>query len=243
MDKIHDIRLWMRDLWKNKIFVPDKSGVDTVEILGAQFIADEPTIFGAVNEDYIQKELNWYKTESRNINDMTPPIPKIWKEVASRDGIVNSNYGYLVGNEGNHSQYQNCFLELKKNPWSRRAIMIYTRPSIWKEYDIDGMSDFICTNTVQYFIRRNPNERNIDRLFSYVNMRSNDVWSGYRNDYAWQRFIFDQLYNDLADNYADSTHFLKGAIIWNVGSLHMYEPQFYLLDHFSKTGQFVKGNH
>jgi len=28
-----------------------------------------------------------------------------------------------------------------------------------------------------------------------------------------------------------------GDIIWNVGSLHVYESQFYLLDHFSKTGE------
>ncbi len=59
----------------------------------------------------------------------------------------------LIFSEDNVSQYQNVLQELGENPDSRRANMIYTRPHIWLDYYIDGMNDFICTNSVQYFIR------------------------------------------------------------------------------------------
>ena len=67
--------------------------------------------------------------------------------------------------------------ELKANPNSRRAIMIYNRPQIWNEYNIDGCNDFICTNSVAYYIRNGE-------LHCSVSMRSNDVVYGYKNDYA-----------------------------------------------------------
>ena len=68
--------------------------------------------------------------------------------------------------------------------------MIYTRPEIQEDYNQNGMSDFICTNTVQYFVRD-------DKLISFVNMRSNDVVFGYRNDRAWQLHVQEMLAKDL----------------------------------------------
>lgn len=222
-------------MYAEKNFVPDKTGQNTIEVLGAQFIADGPTIFGIPNSKYIQKEIGWYMSRSLNIKDMDPPIPKMWTDIASDEGLVNSNYGFLVFDQANHNQYSNCFTELRTNKWSRRAVMIYTRPSIWNEYKHHGMSDFICTNTVQYFIRRGLGD-NSDRLFAKVDMRSNDAWSGYRNDYAWQMFVFNSLFNSLKKHYPD---LLRGAIIWNCGSLHLYERNFDLVSHFIDTGEFA----
>jgi thymidylate synthase len=234
MDNVNAIREQLSILYKNKIFVPDKSGKEVIEILGAQFLADEPTIFGKLNKPYIEKELDWYLSRSLNVNDMKPPIPKIWRDVASDEGFINSNYGYLVFSAENYSQFEYCRNELHKNLYSRRAVIIYTRPSMWIQYDKSGMSDFICTNTVQYFIRTNPIEPKIFRLFARVDMRSNDVWSGYRNDFAWQKFVFDQLYAKLVPTYSNLK---KGAIIWCCGSLHLYEQNFDLVKHFIDTGE------
>ena len=50
-----------------------------------------------------------------------------------------------------------------------------------------GMSDFICTNAVSYMIRD-------DELISVVQMRSNDVVYGYKNDYAWQKWMQNVKY-------------------------------------------------
>jgi thymidylate synthase len=238
MDTIKQIRETFALLYEQKSFVPDKTGQMTIEILGAQFLADDKTIFGILNPNYIKRELGWYLSRSLTLCDMEPPIPRIWEEIASKDGgkFVNSNYGFLVFDAGNGSQFENCFLELRNNPYSRRAVIIYTRPSMWKEFNWRGMSDFICTNTVQYFIRENPAEKEIVRLFAKVDMRSNDAWSGYRNDFAWQEFVFNSMFVKLQRHYRNLR---RGAIIWNCGSLHLYERNFDLVQHFIDTGNHI----
>lgn len=235
METLRDIREQFSQQFQLKQFVPDKSGQNVIEILGAQFIADDETIFGVPNKGYIAKEIAWYMSMSLNINDMDPPVPKIWQQVASESGQINSNYGHLVFHADNGSQAENCILELRNNPWSRRAVMIYTRPMMWYQYNRHGMSDFICTNTVQYFIRQCPTDTETLRLFARVDMRSNDAWSGYRNDYAWQRFIFDYTYSALRKTYPTLK---RAAIIWNCGSLHLYERNFDLVQHFIDTGDY-----
>lgn len=195
-------------------YVLDKTGVRTIEVVGAQFIADEPAIFGTINAKYIQQELEWYKSMSLNIWDMPAPVPEIWKRVATKDGWINSNYGWCIWHEDNGYQYKNCLEQLKADKNSRRAIMIYTRPSMQGEYNDNGMSDFMCTNTVQYLIRNGE-------LYAVVNMRSNDVVYGYKNDYAWQNYVQQSLAADLGVE--------VGPLIWNVGSLHVYEQHFHLV--------------
>jgi thymidylate synthase len=143
--------------------------------------------------------------------------------------MINSNYGFLIYHPDNCDQYDNVLCELLSNPASRRATMVYTRPQIHYQHNIDGMSDFICTNDVQYLIRNNY-------MHAVVQMRSNDAWAGYRNDYAWQRYVLEKLTQD----YNITSRFSKvipGNITWQVSSLHLYERQFYLLDHFAKTGE------
>lgn len=221
MQNVDSIRFDFAFKYRDREFVTDKSGVKCLEIIGAQFIADETSIFGEVNEDYVKRELMWYKSKSLNVNDIPEPVPAIWKKVATPDGRINSNYGWCIWHEDNGAQYWKVINELQSNRDSRRAQIIYTRPSIWEDYNKDGMSDFICTTAVQYFIRNN-------KLVTYVTMRSNDAWAGYRNDYAWQSLVASWIANGLGVEVGD--------IIWNVASLHIYEPQFYLVQHFIRSG-------
>jgi len=212
---VKDIRQEFIRKRKNEEYVQDKTDVKTIEIVNASFIADEPTVFGKVNHDYVKRELEWYNSQSLNVNDIPGDVPKIWQMIADIDGNINSNYGYLSFSPENENQYQNCEAELRKNPNSRRAVMVYTRPSIWNEYNQNGMSDFICTNTVQYLIRN-------DKLDVVVQMRSNDVVFGYRNDFAWQKYVADLM--------AKSLNIELGDIYWNVGSMHVYERHFSFID-------------
>jgi thymidylate synthase len=209
---VEDIRDYLIRELQAESFVVDKTGVKTIEMIGACFEADEPSIFGDVNDDYIQRELEWYKSQSLYVDDIPGITPAIWKQVASTEGKINSNYGWAIYSEDNGLQYLNVFDELTKNPNSRRAVMIYTRPTMWSDYNHNGMSDFMCTNAVQYMIRDG-------QLVAVVQMRSNDVVFGYRNDYAWQKYVADQLTNDLGLD-------VEPKIIWNVGNLHVYERHF-----------------
>lgn len=212
--KVADVRSWFRDLNARQEYVTDKTGCNMLEVVGATFLADEESIFGAVNRDYVQREIDWYKSMSRNVYDIPGGTPAIWKMCATPSGEINSNYGFLIWSKDNFSQYDHVKTELKNNPESRRAVMIYTRPSIWEEYNREGMSDFICTNTVQYFIRNNC-------LDCVVQMRSNDVVFGYKNDKAWGDHVHKKLADDLSVN--------VGTMIWHVGSLHVYSRHFDLI--------------
>ncbi len=220
--KVSDVRSWFRTLLERQEYVTDKTGCKMLEVVGATFLADEPAIFGEVNQGYVQREIEWYKSMSLNVNDIAGDPPAAWKACATPDGRINSNYGFLIWSEANHSQYANVLAELRRAPESRRAEMIYTRPSIWKEYNVDGMSDFICTDSVQYFIRDS-------KLIADVRMRSNDVWAGFRNDKAWQDYVHVSLANDL--------NIAVGPMIWHAGSLHCYERNLYLVEGFVRTGR------
>jgi thymidylate synthase len=214
MYNVADIRKQFIDKLSHEDFVIDKSGCKMLEIMGASFIANELVIFGTLNTDYAEREVQWYESQSLNVNDIPGETPAIWKAVATPDGRINSNYGYLIFSEENGNQYRNVLNELKQNPFSRRATMIYTRPSIWSDYNKDGMSDFICTNAVGYMIRDG-------KLHAHVVMRSNDSFFGYRNDRYWQNYVLKKLASDL--------HAEVGNIYWTCTSLHIYERHFHLV--------------
>mgnify|MGYP001329978537 FL=1 len=231
LDKVKDINSLFQAKLLNEMFVVDKTGVKTIEILNAAFEADEDFIVRPPNTEYITRELEWYESQSLDVNDIPGNTPAIWKAVSDKNDKINSNYGYLVHSEENYSQYLSVLAELSDNPESRRANMIYTRPSIQMDAFSNGMSDFICTNNVQYFIRDG-------KLITSVYMRSNDAVFGYNNDFAWQKHVRDSLIDDLeTDTYK---RYLPGPIYWNVGSLHVYERHFKFVEepHDYRTGHY-----
>lgn len=178
-----------------------------LELIGSSFIADEPSIFGEPNHDYIMREIDWYMSQSLDVNDIPGKTPAIWLDVAGADGRVNSNYGHLLFSEQNGMQYAAVRETLRQDRNSRQGTAVYTRPSIHTDATRNGMHDFICTNAVCYFIRHG-------HLYGVVQMRSNDVVYGYRNDWAWQRYILEMLANDV-----DA---VPGDLIWQAASLHVY---------------------
>jgi len=209
---VSDIRKEFRRLHANGYV--NKRGM--LEIQGASFIADEESIFGVPNEEYIAKEMAWYLSESRNVYDMDNP-PKIWRDVATPDGYINSNYGYLVFGKDNNNQYQKVLRTLRRRPDSKQGTMIYTRPEIHQQAFDGGRRDFICTNTVNY----NQDVADEKKLNAIVQMRSNDAVYGYKNDFFWQRYVLERLAEDL--------HMEPGIIIWQAASLHIYPRHFDLV--------------
>ena len=225
MYSVSDIRQYFIDELKDECFERDKTGQKTIEMLGASFLADEPAIFGRVSEDYVRDEINWYESGSTNINDIrehpaTPP--QAWVYSANDHGEINSNYGHLIWSDKYYNQYERVLWQLLEDQDTRRATMVYNRPSIWVEYNENDKNDFICTNAVTYYIRN-------DELQSVVQMRSNDVVFGYKNDYAWQRYVMDKLceeYNRLTEG----TKIAPGFMQWQVQNLHVYERHFHLVE-------------
>lgn len=216
MTTIDQVRNYFINELAAKNFTIDRTGSKTIELIGASFLADRPAIFGQPNEEYIDAEIDWYNTMSTNINDIQYSVepPYAWQMTANSHGEINSNYGHLIFSEKYYDQFSRVCTELSNNPDSRRASMIYTRPSIWMEYNENGKNDFICTNSVTYYIRD-------DQLHAVVQMRSNDVIFGYRNDYAWQEYVLEELAIELDIECGD--------IHWQVQNLHVYERHFDLV--------------
>ena len=219
-----DIKHYFVNALAKEDFVMDRSGQKTIELIGASFFADQPAIFGTPNESYIEIEKAWYESQSTNVNWMSETynrnVPEAWKAAANSFGQINSNYGHLIYSDKYHHQYGRVLDELLENPDGRRASMIYTRPSIWEEYNEDDKNDFICTNSVTYYIRDNS-------LHCVVQMRSNDVVFGYKNDYAWQLHVLKQMVGDY--NECSLEKIKVGDIIWQVQNLHVYERHFHLV--------------
>ena len=217
MQTVENIRAQFNDKLLNKIYSEDGN----IELIGVNFIADEPTIFGKLDQDYIDREMKWYHSQDKNIFDMDRPIPKIWQKIANPHGDINSNYGALIFSEQHGNQYRQCLEQLTYNIHTRRAIMIYMPQTMHIDAEVEGMNDFVCTYAVQFLMRDS-------QLYCIVNMRSSDAIYGYKNDLYWHIEIHNQLLLDLQlkDIYR---HIRLGPIIWNAGSLHIYPSQFNLI--------------
>lgn len=194
----------------------------TKELLAAIATFDMNKVTGLVvfnsrqsNEKYLKQELDWYISES-----LVPPEDvKVWQQIKSREGLVNSNYGYLIFNKNNHYQFNNVLDTLLNDKYSRQAVMIYTRPSLHYDWCKDGMRDFICTYYQHFFIRN-------DTLHCITNMRSNDCIFGTMNDIPWFEYVYNLLYNHLIYDY----HSLKkGTLKFIANSFHCYERHYDVL--------------
>ena len=209
---VDDIRNEFRSLKEKRVI---RHG--TIEIQNAMFRVDAPTIFGERNEKYIEAELEWYKSQSLNVNDLFDiygSVVKIWDDVSDKDGYINSNYGWCIYSEDNGRQYDMVRATLAVDPFSRQACMYYTNPDMHKQSVLNGRRDHMCSTHCQYFINNNY-------LHAEVNMRSNDAIFGFINDYAWQQHVLKQLADDL--------NLQPGPITWHAGSLHVYERHWGLI--------------
>ena len=215
MQRVFNIRNQLIQKYRDQDFVTDKTGVKTIELIGQSFIADEDWIIRKPNYEYIERELEWYESQSLYVEDIPGETPAIWKNVASKHGRINSNYGHLIWSEKNGSQYMNVLTELLNNPNSRRAVMIYNRPSMHTDYYEDDMSDFICTYANTFMIRDG-------KLISHYLMRSNDAVFGANNDFAWARYVQRKLANELRIEVGD--------LIWTATNLHVYERHFKFIE-------------
>ena len=68
MIKTDDMRYYFCNELRQKNFVTDKNGGKLIEMIGACFLADKPSIFGTPNQDYITREITWYNSQIGNVN-------------------------------------------------------------------------------------------------------------------------------------------------------------------------------
>lgn len=168
---------------------------------------------------YLLAEFIWYLSGQSHVDTIKQYAP-FWATIAAEDGSVNSNYGYrLLGYspEVPYNQWEKVKELLKSDTDTRQAVM-----HINASYDyLKPTKDRPCTLTLQWFIRDN-------KLILKVNMRSNDVVSGFTNDVfqftMLQELMLCQLRNE---GFVDLE---LGAYLHDAGSMHIYDRHFDMVD-------------
>jgi len=215
-----DIRNEFNRLYKDGIFREGRYG-KTIEIQNAHFLADSDSIIRKPNYEYANREIEWYKSQSLFVKDIPGEVPKIWQMCADKDGKINSNYGWCIWSKENGNQLDYCIKRLVDDPHTREACMIYNRPSMQIDCNLNGMHDFMCTYSTQVFL--NEVRSNVYQLDYTVFMRSCDAVYGYCNDCLWAQYV-QSLMVDLLNK--EGLNVILGDMIWNAGSLHVYERHF-----------------
>ena len=215
-----DIIKMLKEKYKKQQF----DSLGNVSILSASFVVTTNDMLKEPNEEYIQRELEWYLSESLNVNDIPGKTPKIWEQVSDKDGFINSNYGWTTFSKENYSQFDKVLEELSKNnKYSRHGIFI--RPTMNEDSKRNGMHDFICTYCYNFKIEKDID--GIDKLYMMVNMRSNDCVFGYLNDKGFADYVFNRMLNELQKTYPELQ---KGVMFWKADNFHVYPRHFKYLE-------------
>lgn len=167
-----------------------------------------------LNNAYIDKELEWYSRGDRF--DLSILLfAKAWETCIAPDGGINSNYGQYLFGAGN--QLERVINELKQDASSRRAVamILGTHEMHWQT-----QGDVPCTMSLQFFIRN-------DALTCVASMRSQDAIWGAGNDIP--------AFGMFRDYVAENLSLPPSSLIVQVGSFHVYERHFAMLDQIVDT--------
>jgi thymidylate synthase len=201
----------MKDLLRSGSSDVSPRGIKVKERLGVsvRILNPRDRIINDVHRNFPLKgaiaEFLWYMTQNNKTKYITPYL-KHWEKY-SDDGIhVNSNYGFQWGN-----QVINVINKIKRDRDTRQGVITLYDKSYSNYYGKDN----ICTPDFQFLLRDNL-------LYLIVNARSRDLIRGECID----QFTFTLLQEIVANE-------LGVDVGWyqvNIGSLHIYEEHFDLLE-------------
>lgn len=164
-----------------------------------------------LNLGYLATEMMWY-LRADNADASICEHAEIWKRL-SQTGKLQSNYGEYIFAEG---QLARCVETLTRDPDSRQACIMILRGESYA----GNAADIPCTLGMQFLIRD-------DALELIVTMRSQDVIFGAGSDwpiFAWTQELCCALLRNVFPE------LLLGRMHYNVGSLHVYERHFQMVE-------------
>lgn len=226
MDNVDVFLEIFKDLNDAPIYSP--RGMKVKEIINYCFELEDPynrfmNFFGrGLDIRYIVGELAWYLRGNLCL-DGIDEYSKFWLKIVDKDGNLNSNYGKYIFKE--LQLFNNVIHRLSVDKDTRQAIILINRPEVALN---NNTKDQICTTSLQFFIRDN-------RLHMITTMRSQDVILGLGNDLPFFTILQELVYNILKHKYKDLS---MGKYYHNVGSLHVYERHFEMIDNIIKKPEF-----
>jgi len=210
---VNDVRNEFKSLAKSAT-----ANTESIKMWGRMFFADESYIFGDQDSEYAEAMIGWYYNGSTNIDDIYEykGASKEWQSKANKHGEINSNYGHLIFSDKYNNQFLKVLTELSSNPQSRKATMIYNRPSIWEEYNENGKNDFINLNAVNYQLYGKE-------VKCVAQMNQLNVVDEYMTTYLWLKEVLDLVCAELYD-------YKPGEITIQTANLYMNKSDFHFID-------------
>lgn len=201
----------MNDVYRQlcgKISVQGQKVAGTKELLNSGFtlldITDNiPTIRADYSIAYMLGELAWYFT-GRDDVEFISKFSSFLKCISDDGVTTRSAYDAIVFNRYGFDQVAQVIDTLKRDPYSRRAVINFNVPST----DRFETKDEICTIALVFELRDG-------KLDCTGIMRSNDVWLGTPYDVVFFTELQKHIANKLGVAYGKYTHFAV--------SLHAYE--------------------
>lgn len=196
-------------------------------LYSVDWIADKPSMFGNVNEDWVRRELAWFNSGSDKLEDMEAPVPALFQACAGHDGRVNSAYGHILFSEEDamprkYSLYERVVETFRREGLgTRHAVAIISDRDIHYLAKRNGRNDFICTNALNFMVDAE------NRLHIIAQMRSMDAVFGYRADWSMWDDLMTGLLRDL--NQMFNEEITRGDITFQVANLHVYPRHFKLV--------------
>lgn len=208
---MHVVGKSMNDIYRQlcgKISVQGHDVAGTKELLNSGFtlfdITDNiATARTGYSLPYMLGELAWYFT-GRDDVESTSKFLSFLKCIGD-DGVANrSAYGAIVFNRYGFGQVAQVIDTLKRDPYSRRAVINFDVPNT-ERFET---KDEICTIALVFEVREG-------KLDCTGIMRSNDVWLDMPYDVVFFTELQKHIANELGVGYGKYTHFAV--------SLHAYE--------------------
>lgn len=196
-------------------------------LYSVDWVADQHSMIGEVNEDWVRRELAWFTSGSDKLADMEAPVPKLFQACAGWDDKVNSAYGHILwGHKGSFDPVTVDILNaavdafLLEGLGTRHSVAIISDRDVHKLAHHNGRNDFICTNALNFMVDAD------NRLHIIAQMRSMDAVFGYRADYSMWDYLMGYMLGVLETAFPELT---RGTITFQVANLHVYPRHFDLL--------------
>lgn len=214
----------VRDVMKNGIDRPDRTGTGSRSVFGRQMRFDLSKGFPLLTEKKthwksVVHELIWFLSGDTNIKYLKDNGVNIWNEWADENGDLGPVYGsqwrswpkyfpmdYEPHYEEPIDQIANVIESIKNNPDSRRHIV-----SAWNPAEVDDMALPPCHTLFQFYVANG-------KLSCRLDQRSCDLFLGCPFNIA--------SYALLTHMIAHVTNLEVGEFIHQIGDAHLYHNHF-----------------
>lgn len=193
-----------------QLFTAGKPVNGTTELNNVHFtltdINNNVPLLREPSKAYMIAELVWYILGRKDI-DFISTFAGLWGRISDDGENAYSAYGEILKYRHGFDQVEKIIELLKKDPYSRRAVLNLNVPN----ENVIETKDEICTIALQFFIRDG-------NLHCTTMMRSNDIWFGLPYDVIFFTELQKYIAGRLGVEYGEYHHF--------VTSLHVYDRNY-----------------